>query len=196
VPTGGTTGQVLTKTSAVDFATAWQAATGSGGATISVGATPPGSPNVNALWWNSELGALFIYYNDGNSTQWVPASTNTFGGGVVQGPVDLKTQTVTQSGAALAINRAVAENCTLSLTASITAITVSGWPAVGATGKVRLIIVNTGAFTMAGWPAGTIWPGGTAPVITSGAAKRDIILLMSDDAGTTIYGSIVGQDYH
>lgn len=113
-----------------------------------------------------------------------------------QGPFDLKAQTVVQSGASLAINRALGENCTLSLTASITAITVTAWPSAGNTGKVRLIVSNTGAFAISGWPAGTIWPGGTAPTITSGAGKKDIILLMSDDGGTTIYGSIVGQDYH
>jgi hypothetical protein len=43
---------------------------------INVGDTPPASPSANALWWNSALGQLFIYYNDGNSTQWVPASPN------------------------------------------------------------------------------------------------------------------------
>jgi len=51
---------------------AWAAA--SGGASISVGDTPPGSPTAGALWWNSVLGSLFIYYNDGNTTQWVPAA--------------------------------------------------------------------------------------------------------------------------
>jgi hypothetical protein len=50
------------------------AALAGGGASISVGTTPPGSPSANALWWNSETGALFLYYNDGNTTQWVPAS--------------------------------------------------------------------------------------------------------------------------
>jgi hypothetical protein len=31
--------------------------------------------------------------------------------------------------------------------------------------------------------------------MSSGAGKRDIFLLMTDDGGVTIYGSIVGQDY-
>lgn len=43
-----------------------------GGATSST--TAPGSPADNALWWNSEEGALKIYYNDGSSSQWVDAS--------------------------------------------------------------------------------------------------------------------------
>ena len=36
--------------------------------------TAPGSPGLNALWFNSALGQMFIWYNDGNSTQWVPTS--------------------------------------------------------------------------------------------------------------------------
>jgi hypothetical protein len=129
-------------------------------------------------------------------SSYLPLTGGALSGGLtVGGPADLKTQTVTQSGAALAINRTLGENCTLSLTASITGVTVTGWPASGITGKVRLIIANTGAFSIAGWPAGTIWPGGTQPTITSGAGKKDIVLLMSDDAGATVYGSVVGQDY-
>jgi hypothetical protein len=50
------------------------AISGGGGASISIGDTPPGSPVAGAMWWNSVLGTLFIYYNDGNSSQWVPAA--------------------------------------------------------------------------------------------------------------------------
>ncbi|HEY1440388.1 MAG TPA: hypothetical protein VGF65_06035 [Mycobacterium sp.] len=46
----------------------------SGSAAIAVGDTPPTSPVASQLWWNSTLGQLFIWYNDGNSTQWVPAT--------------------------------------------------------------------------------------------------------------------------
>jgi hypothetical protein len=66
-----TNGWVMTTVGGV---TTWAAPSGGGGASISVGDTPPGSPTAGALWWNSVLGALFIYYNDGNSIQWVPAA--------------------------------------------------------------------------------------------------------------------------
>lgn len=174
---------------------------GGGGATVISSDTPPVGAADNSLWYETDTGLLFIRVNDGNSTQWVlviaatTGGTGASGGIVVQGPADLKAQTVTQSGASLAINRTLAENCALSLTASITAITVTGWPASGTTGKVRLVIANTGAFAISGWPTGTIWPGGTAPTITSGAGKKDIVLLMSDDGGATIFGSVIGQDY-
>jgi hypothetical protein len=37
----------------------------------SVSALPPGSPAQGTLWWNTEIGRLFIYYVDDDSGQWV-----------------------------------------------------------------------------------------------------------------------------
>jgi len=45
-----------------------------GGASIFVSDTPPPSPQPNALWWKSDIGQLFLYYQDPNTTQWVPAA--------------------------------------------------------------------------------------------------------------------------
>lgn len=50
--------------------------TGSGGASISISDTAPSSPVNGSLWWNSTIGVLKIYYNDGTSSQWVDASYN------------------------------------------------------------------------------------------------------------------------
>jgi hypothetical protein len=33
--------------------------------------TAPASPGANQMWWDSSTGDLFIWYNDGTSTQWV-----------------------------------------------------------------------------------------------------------------------------
>lgn len=41
---------------------------------VAVGSTPPNPPITNQMWWNSDIGHLFIWYNDGNSSQWVPAT--------------------------------------------------------------------------------------------------------------------------
>jgi hypothetical protein len=116
-----------------------------------------------------------------------------FSGGVVA--VNFVRQAITASSATLSINQGAGENVALTLSATVTTFTVTNWPALGTTGKLRLVIASTGAFNITGWPAGTIWPGGTAPTITSGAGKKDIILLMTDDNGATIYGSVVGQNY-
>ena len=40
--------------------------------------TAPASPQVGALWWDSVGGQLYVWFNDGNSSQWVPTSN---GGG-------------------------------------------------------------------------------------------------------------------
>ena len=56
---------------------------GGGGASVSVGTTPPGSPTAGDLWWNSEEGTMYLYYNDGSTSQWVEASP------VTPGPIGL-----------------------------------------------------------------------------------------------------------
>jgi len=55
----------------------WSAATGAWlpsstvGSGIIVSDTPPASPTAGALWWESDTGTMYVYYNDGNSSQWV-----------------------------------------------------------------------------------------------------------------------------
>jgi hypothetical protein len=44
------------------------------GGTVYVSDTPPTGVADNSLWWESDTGFLYIYYNDGNSTQWIIAS--------------------------------------------------------------------------------------------------------------------------
>jgi hypothetical protein len=46
-----------------------------------IGDDPPASPIVGQTWWESDTGNSYIYYNDGNSSQWVPSHVG------VQGPI-------------------------------------------------------------------------------------------------------------
>ena len=43
---------------------------------VNVGDSPPNTPTPNEgeLWWESDTGDLYIYYNDGSSAQWVMAN--------------------------------------------------------------------------------------------------------------------------
>jgi hypothetical protein len=50
------------------------------GASITVADTAPSSPSAGALWFDSVGGQLYVWYNDGNTSQWVP-TTNQMGGG-------------------------------------------------------------------------------------------------------------------
>jgi len=63
-----------------------QSVLGTGDLTISsssvtMSTTVPNTPSSGDQWWDSTEGALYIYYDDGDSLQWVP-STNNFAGPV------------------------------------------------------------------------------------------------------------------
>ena len=73
----GTTGQALLTDGTGQLY--WgDAGTGSG-TSVTVGNTPPSSPNNGDMWWNNEEGQLKVYYTDGSSGQWVDASTGQKG---------------------------------------------------------------------------------------------------------------------
>jgi hypothetical protein len=59
VPTGGTDGQVLTKTSSADYATAWENIPE--GTTVISSATAP--EDTGAIWYDTENGNAYIYYD-------------------------------------------------------------------------------------------------------------------------------------
>jgi hypothetical protein len=44
---------------------------GSGGVSVSVASTVPDSPNQGSLWLDTNTGSLYVYYDDGNSEQWI-----------------------------------------------------------------------------------------------------------------------------
>jgi len=48
--------------------------TGISASGVTLSATAPSSPSDGDLWWNSEVGELYIYYSDGTSDQWVETS--------------------------------------------------------------------------------------------------------------------------
>jgi hypothetical protein len=54
--------------------TGWAKAGATGTAVASISLTAPGAPQIGQLWWRSDSGRLFIYYNDGTSSQWVPVN--------------------------------------------------------------------------------------------------------------------------
>ena len=56
-----------------------------GGASITSQADPPTGANDGDLWWDSDEGPLLLYYNDGNSSQWVDISTGPMGAQGAQG---------------------------------------------------------------------------------------------------------------
>lgn len=106
---------------------------GSGGASISISDTAPSSPSAGALWWDSELGKLFIYYSDTDSSQWVEAvpsgfniSSGTGGGGGALGDLTDVTVASVADGDLLRYNGTAGEwqntNLGLSVTPTLSAV--------------------------------------------------------------------------
>jgi hypothetical protein len=64
-----------------------------GGQIMYIGDGPPASPVHGQTWWESDTGNMFVYYNDGNTSQWVPAHVGALpeggaGGGIEEAPID------------------------------------------------------------------------------------------------------------
>jgi Chaperone of endosialidase len=71
-PAPGTNNTALATTAFVAAAVA--------GAKTTTSATAPATPNVGDLWYDTVGGQLYIYYNDGNSSQWVVTVNQNLGG--------------------------------------------------------------------------------------------------------------------
>lgn len=70
--TGQSIFETDTESSFIWDGTAWKP--GGGGGSIEISATAPSSPGEGDLWWDSDNGNLYIYYDDGDSQQWVAAN--------------------------------------------------------------------------------------------------------------------------
>ena len=67
----------LTNVSNADFLAKANSAGVSGGGgntTVSVGSSVPVSPSSGNLWLNTNTGSLYVYINDGTSSQWIQPS--------------------------------------------------------------------------------------------------------------------------
>ena len=70
--TTGTAGQVLTSNGTIVY---WSTPSGGSGSSVSVSDTAPVSPTNGALWYYTGTSELFVYYDDGTSSQWVTAAS-------------------------------------------------------------------------------------------------------------------------
>jgi hypothetical protein len=66
--TTGTAGQVLTSNGTIVY---WATPSSGSGSSVTVSDTAPSSPASGDLWYYTGTSELFIYYNDGTSSQWV-----------------------------------------------------------------------------------------------------------------------------
>lgn len=73
--------------------------------------------------------------------------------------------------------------------------TLSNPPATGKLGTITMILTADGTSRTITWPGSVVWPGGVAPTMTATNGKRDIITLITTNAGTTWFGIVVGQNF-
>ena len=134
------------------------------------------------------------------ATDYLPLAGGTMTGAITTPELkdySLTSTSPTISSGAVTFDAALGNAFQLTLTENVTAITLSN---PSPTGKyceliIKMIQDGTGSRTVAGWPAGVKWPGGTAPTITTTLTTgTDLISLKTWDAGTTWYGDF-SQDY-
>ena len=85
--TGAQGAQGIAGTAASQGAQGAQGAQGDDGddASLVSGTNPPGSPSAGDMWWDSDEGDLLVYFNDGNSSQWVSTGSGPTGATGAQG---------------------------------------------------------------------------------------------------------------
>ena len=78
----------------------------------------------------------------------------------------------------------------------ITTMTLSNPSPTGTSCSITLILRQdaTSGWTIT-WPASVDWPGGIAPTLSVGTLEVDIVVLMTIDAGTRWYATLVGNDF-
>lgn len=118
-------------------------------------------------------------------------------GGVMTGRVDVKTSTIARQdkgsiSGAQSLDLAVAQYFSLQVGGALTLSIVNAASGTVAQGIV-LRIVNGGAFAIT-WPASVKWPNGSAPAFT--VAGTDVVVLLTDDNGTTWRAVIAMKDVH
>ena len=95
----------------------------------------------------------------------------------------------------ITLDCALATTFDLQLTGNVTSITLSNVPgSVAFMITLRLTQDATGGRTIA-WPGSVKWPSAVAPVLSTGAAKTDLISLLTFDGGSSWYGLVAGQNF-
>lgn len=125
------------------------------------------------------------------------ADTVTVTGTVVGAPLKTYTETQTAptiSGSALTLNCALGTYFAVALNSACT-VTISNAPATTRALGITVVFTADGTVRAITWPGSVVWPSGIAPTMTGTNNKRDIITLITYDAGTTWFGVLVGQNY-
>lgn len=97
------------------------------------------------------------------------------------------------SGGTLTLDLSTAGIFYVNLNANVTTLTISNTQTIGSS-AFTLIFIADGTPRSVTWGASILWPGGTAPTLTSTNGKDDIFSFVTIDGGTTWYGFNGGQN--
>lgn len=100
-------------------------------------------------------------------------------------------QIISTNGPTLSVNYSLSNYAIINLGHNVTAFSVTSWPVVPA--RLTLEIRNTGSFNIT-FPTGYLSLGGQ-PVLTTGAGKKDVVVLTSAETGANVFVHVVGQNY-
>jgi hypothetical protein len=100
----------------------------------------------------------------------------------------------TISAGTLTLNLANSNIFNVALNANVTTLSITNVTASAAV-SFTLILTADGTPRTITWPGSILWPGGTAPTLTSTNGKRDMIVFVTTDTGTTWLATVAGQNF-
>lgn len=104
-----------------------------------------------------------------------------------------ETNTAASSSTAYTINMANGNVFSITLTGNCT-LSMSNVPASGCASLTIVLIQGSGPYTVT-WPAAFIWPGGTAPTLTTTNGHVDVFVAITTNGGTTFRAFTSGQNF-
>ncbi len=165
----GQDGKFLKVNSTEDALEFTDAPTGGGGATVTTDDTEPSTPSDGDLWWKSDEGQLKVYYDDGDSSQWVDAAPHV-------------AQTYITDGT----NKLEADGTHLKMTGHIIPTTHAAYDLGMAEYKIRHLFLSDNS----------LWVGDEHKISTEGGVmefkrrKKDAVPKSITDAGGDISGAL------
>jgi hypothetical protein len=130
-----------------------------------------------------------ILIKDGTQTTTIKTNTITTGGSYIERQV---AASFTAGVMTLDCNSANVFTC--ALTGNVTTLTINNIPTSGLAIGITLILEADGTQRTITWPASFLWSNGTAPTTTATNTKKDVIVFMTYDQGTTFLAFVAGQN--
>lgn len=163
---------------------------GTGGGKISVTSTAADAIKSSG-GITAGSGAVAVIGTDGK----IPAFSSTYFASIFL-PIKTYTETKTTptiGGGALTIDLSLGTQFFVDLNGNAT-VSISNWCASNVCGFTVYFKADGTPRTLT-WPGAVKWAGGAAPTPTSTNNKWDVYSFVSGDAGTTIYGFVLGQNF-